>query len=407
MPPAIRQSAGVLFPVGRLDRESEGLIILTSDGGWAERVLHPRYGVEREYAVGLETWLAADQLRALRAGVALDEGTATLRDLRTATPTEVRRMVELLRPGPLRLAWYRATLETGWRRQMRRMFAAVGAPVTRLVRVRIGPVRLDGLPAGALRPLTAREVEVLGAGRPAGGRSAAYPAGVDRGRRLVVALDGPASSGKSSVGAAAAAALGYRFCDTGLLYRALTWLALRAAIDPEDEAALLKLVDDFELAPDAGGRLARVRVGGRDVTRAVRSGRVDRLVSEVSRHPAVRAALVPRQRQLASDGGIIMAGRDIGTVILPEADLKLYLDASVAERARRRSRERGLDPDSPEGRRILEELQHRDTIDSERPVAPLRRAADAWVIDTDSLDFEATVKAVLAAIRERAGEAPR
>lgn len=218
-------------------------------------------------------------------------------------------------------------------------------------------------------------------------------------RPLVVALDGPGSSGKSSVGAAAARELGYRFCDTGLLYRAVTWLALDRGVDPGDARGLVGLVDDVWLAADADGRLARVIVDGRDVTEDMRTAGIDERVSEVARASEVRSALLARQRALADGGRIIMAGRDIGTVVLPGADLKLFLDASVEERARRRAAERGLAPDSPEAKRILADLRRRDEIDSTRPVAPLRAAADAVHIQSDGLTVEATVAAVVAAVR--------
>ena len=229
---------------------------------------------------------------------------------------------------------------------------------------------------------------------------------------LVVALDGPASSGKSSVGAAAAAALGYRFCDTGLLYRAATWLALKREVSPEDDRAeLVALVPEIELIPDAAGRLAHVSVDGEDVTDEVHTPVVDEHVSAVSRVPELRAALLERQRALAREpGGIIMAGRDIGTVVLPDADLKIFLDASAEERARRRSEERGFAEDSGDARQILAQLRERDDLDRNRSVAPLRPADDAIHIVTDGNQFEDTVAAVVAAIRtaeERLSVAPR
>ncbi len=218
-------------------------------------------------------------------------------------------------------------------------------------------------------------------------------------RRFVVALDGPGSSGKSSVGAAAARRLGYRFCDTGLLYRAVTWLAIERSVDLGDVNRLAALGGEVGLAPDEEGRLSRVIVGGCDVTEQVRTAAIDERVSDVARVAEVRAALLPRQRAIAAEGGIIMAGRDIGTVVLPDADLKLFLDASVEERARRRAAERGLEPGEPAARQILAELRRRDRIDSTRAVAPLRVAPDAVRIVTDGLSFEETVEAVVAAIR--------
>lgn len=219
-------------------------------------------------------------------------------------------------------------------------------------------------------------------------------------RRLVVALDGPASSGKSSVGAAAAVDVGYRFCDTGLLYRAVTWLAEARGVPVDDIEGLVALVADVHLAPDERGRLARVVVDGVDHTGDVRSPAVEAAVSAVSAVGEVRAALLEWQRELAADGGIVMAGRDIGTIVLPDADLKIFLDASVGERARRRAEQRGLDPEGPEGQAILEALRRRDHLDASRPVAPLRVPPDARIITTDGNTFAETVAAVVGAIRD-------
>ena len=218
--------------------------------------------------------------------------------------------------------------------------------------------------------------------------------------RLVVALDGPGSSGKSSVGAAAALEVGYRFCDTGLLYRAVTWLALARNLSASYPHAVHGLVDEVELAPDEAGRLSRVLVDGTDHTDDVRSPAVDVAVSAVSAIPELRLALLGRQRALAADGGIVMAGRDIGTVVLPDADLKIYLDASLEERARRRAEERGQDPNGESGREILEALRRRDRLDTTRAVAPLRVAPDARIVTTDGNRFEDTVAAVVGAIRD-------
>jgi cytidylate kinase len=224
-----------------------------------------------------------------------------------------------------------------------------------------------------------------------------------RRRGLVVALDGPASSGKSSVGATAAAELGYRFCDTGLLYRAVTWLALRRGVGPGDPPALVALLPEVELLDVGDGRLAHVSVDGIDVTAEVHGPAVDSSVSAIARLPELRAALLDRQRAIVDGGRIIMAGRDIGTVVLPDADLKLFLDASLAERARRRIEERGLSLDSPAAGEIRNELARRDELDSSRAVAPLRAAEDAIVIRTDGNAFETTVELVVAAIQAREG----
>jgi cytidylate kinase len=218
----------------------------------------------------------------------------------------------------------------------------------------------------------------------------------------VIALDGPGSSGKSSVGAAVAAALGLRFLDTGLLYRALTWLALERGVDPADGAAIAPLVAQIDLGDDEAGRLTRVLVGGRDVAAEIHTPRVERSVSAVSRQPEVRAALLGRQRAIAGPGGIVVAGRDIGSVVLLDADAKVWLDASTEERAARRARERGIEPGSAAGAAILDDLRRRDGADGSRAVSPARAAEDAVHVRTDGNTFEQTVDAVLAVVRAAA-----
>jgi 23S rRNA pseudouridine2605 synthase len=193
LPTALVPDGTRLYPVGRLDQDSEGLILLTNDGEWADRVLHPRFGVQREYAIGVAMPLDHAQARALRDGVRLDEGLAMLdAPLRPATAVETRSLVGLLQPAPAPdLIWYRAVLAQGWKRQLRRMFGAIGAPIERLVRVRIGAVRLDGLVSGRARLLKAPEVRSLGTGVAAPPRRA--PSGPGRPRRLRPRPGGPGS----------------------------------------------------------------------------------------------------------------------------------------------------------------------------------------------------------------------
>lgn len=414
VPPALRRGVPRLYPVGRLDRDSEGLILLTNDGDWANRILHPRYAVEREYAVALPAPLRRDQLDRLAGGIPLEEGLARFLAIRTATTTETGRTESLTGIRTPGATWYRVVLGQGWKRQVRRMLAEVGAPVLRLVRVRIGSLRLDDLAAGRARPLSAAERDRLGGSerRPASSadarppRSAEAPARAPvRRRQVIVSLDGPAACGKSSVGAAAAAAVGYRFCDTGVLYRAVARLALDEGVDPAGGPALTPLVPRVTLAPDGAGRLARVLIDGQDATERLHDAAVDRVVSAVAADPDVRAALLPVQRALTAGSGIVMAGRDIGTIVLPDADLRLWLEVSVEERAVRRARQRGVAPGSPEGIAIRDDLARRDALDRARPTAPLRIPEGAVVVDADRLDFDRTVAAVVRAIRtaERTG----
>ncbi len=176
---------------------------------------------------------------------------------------------------------------------------------------------------------------------------------------------------------------------------------------PEDSVGLVRLVDQVRLVADEEGRLRHVTVDGVDVTDAVHGPDVDALVSAVSRVPEVRAALLARQRRIAESGRIIMAGRDIGTVVLPDADLKLYLDATLHERALRRAQERELDPDSHQARQVLHELRRRDTIDSTRPIAPLRIPEGALVLQTDGNTFDQTVELVVRAVQANEATAAR
>lgn len=215
----------------------------------------------------------------------------------------------------------------------------------------------------------------------------------------VIALDGPAAAGKSTVGRQLAAKLGYPFLDTGAMYRAITWTALRRGIDLSDDDALSELAASVPMgiAPPAPSSIeaCTITIDGDDVTSMLRRPEVESAVSLVSRVPGVREALVRAQQELAGQRPLVMAGRDIGTVVLPEADLKVYLDASLEERARRRYQELSALGQEVTEEMVLEDLRRRDRIDSRRSVSPLRAAKDAIVIDTDGLTLDEVVQRVL------------
>lgn len=220
-----------------------------------------------------------------------------------------------------------------------------------------------------------------------------------------IAIDGPAASGKSDVGNLVARRLGYLFIDTGAMYRALTWLALQRRLDPDDEDAMDRLAagTSMVVTPPRPGTTeqCRVRVDGEDATPHLRTPEVEASVSLVSRVPVVREALVRNQRELARGQPTVMAGRDIGTVVLPEADLKVYLEASRDERAHRRRKQLALKGEMPSFEGVLADLERRDAIDSTRPVSPMRPAADAIVISTDGLTLEEVVEKVLSLAERR------
>ena len=214
-------------------------------------------------------------------------------------------------------------------------------------------------------------------------------------KQNVIAIDGPAGAGKSTVARQVAQQLGFVYVDTGAMYRAVTWRALRGGLDSTDAAAVSELTAriDVRFAKSPVG--LRIMADGEDVTEAIRTPAVTAAVARVSQIPAVRRAMVRLQRELAAAGGTVLDGRDIGTVVVPDACCKIFLTATAAERARRRwleMREKGFEPDLAVLRREMEE---RDRQDSERELAPLVQAADAVALDTTGLGIEAVVERIV------------
>ena len=220
-----------------------------------------------------------------------------------------------------------------------------------------------------------------------------------------IAIDGPASSGKSTIGELLARRLDYLYFDTGVMYRAVTWAALDRAIPIEDEPAVTALAEQLRIdvtSPTVDdGRQYTVLADGADVTWDIRTPEVDGNVSPVSAYPGVRRALVAQQRRVAAKGPVVMVGRDIGTVVLPDADLKVYLDASVEERARRRWREERARGEETDYETVLASMRRRDEIDSNRKVSPLRVAEDAAILDTTGLSIEEVLAEAERLVEER------
>jgi len=217
-------------------------------------------------------------------------------------------------------------------------------------------------------------------------------------RRLVIAIDGPSGVGKGTVARAVAETLGYRHVDTGVMYRAVGWKAVTLGLALDDEDGLARLARDLRM--EMAG--SRVFVDGQDATQGIRTVEIDRAASAVARLPRVREALVGRQRAMGAGGGIVMEGRDIGTVVFPQADVKIFLEASPEERAQRRAN----DPAHAGGgtqsvAHLAQEMAARDQQDSARAASPLSVAADATVVDTTHLSIPAVVSRVLAIVRAK------
>jgi cytidylate kinase len=446
-----------LYPVGRLDLESEGLLLLTNDGDLALHLTHPRFEHPKTYLVQVEGIPNPRKLRRLQHGIMLEDGPTApaevtlLRD----PPREVSvqggrarygvagaRAEETSGKGLKPACWLKVSLREGRKRQVRRMVARLGHPALRVVRISLGPLQLGQLPAGKWRELWPAEVEALRAAiGPAGpseeskgarstksgvttpkdplraGKSGAsrrekakLPPVADQGQEpstlhlpSIIAVDGPSASGKSTIGRLLAQRLGYLYFDTGVMYRAVAYVALNSGISPGDEAAITSLAGQIavQVSPPtvSDGRDVTVLADGVDITWSIRTREVEQAVSPVSAYAGVREALRPSQRGVGLAGRVVMVGRDIGTVVLPEADLKIYLDASLRVRAQRRYSERRARGESPNLDEVSADLRNRDEIDSTREHAPLAAAPDAIIVDTTNLTIEQVVDRVLQLVR--------
>ncbi|MBE6973570.1 MAG: (d)CMP kinase [Ruminococcaceae bacterium] len=221
-------------------------------------------------------------------------------------------------------------------------------------------------------------------------------------KQISIAIDGPSGAGKSTLARKAAATLGYLYVDTGAIYRTVALSAVRRGIDPADAAGLVPTLSELDIRLEYGqDGLQHMYLNGEDVSQAIRVHEISQHASTVSAIPEVRAFLLDLQQDLARKNNVIMDGRDIGTVVLPDADVKIFLTASPESRAQRRHLElqqRGQDADFDT---VLRDIIKRDEQDTNRPIAPLRQAEDAVLVDTTHLDLEQSLQAILAVIREK------
>lgn len=214
-------------------------------------------------------------------------------------------------------------------------------------------------------------------------------------KRISIAIDGPAAAGKSTVAKVVAKKLSYVYIDTGAMYRAITHAALEQKVDIENEEKLMEVVKNVNIEFQQGENTQLVFLNGQDVSEVIRTPDVTNRVSIVAKHRLVREEMVRRQQELAEKGGVVMDGRDIGTHVLPDAEVKIFMLASVEERAERRHLEninKGFDSNLEQ---LQEEIAQRDKLDSEREVSPLKKADDALELDTTSLSIEEVVQKIM------------
>ena len=368
----------------------------------ANALSHPRYGHAKTYLVQVGGLPNPRKLRRLQHGVMLDDG-----------PTLPARVAPLRQPpmayarsgapkdAPRVTNWLQITLREGRKRQVRRMVGLLGHPAVRVIRTDLGPLHLSDLKPGQWRDLTPGELQALrDAARQAA--SSIRSTSVERENSALVpcsiAIDGPAASGKSTIGGRLAEELGYLYFDTGVMYRAVTWVALARGVPIKDEAQVTALAEQVKLdvlPPTVkDGRDVTVLADGDDITLDLRRSEVEREVSPVSAYAGVRAAMRREQRRIGLAGRVVMVGRDIGTVVLPEADIKIYLDASLPVRAHRRYLERVAHGQKVDEQRVMEELRRRDEIDSSRQHAPLAMAKDAILLDSSYLNIDEVIARV-------------
>lgn len=219
--------------------------------------------------------------------------------------------------------------------------------------------------------------------------------------QLTIAIDGPVGAGKSTAARLLARRLGYRYIDSGAMYRALTWKALQTGLDLNDEQALLRLANETAIVLEFGGERELIFVDGRDVCRQIREREVEQATSRISTHPGVRGVMVARQRQMAEQGGVVMDGRDIGTVVFPDADVKFFLTARLEVRASRRYLEAQAAGTDLKMDELAEDIRLRDTRDMNRHASPLRKADEAVMIDTSDMPISQVVDVMEGEVRRK------
>lgn len=447
-----------LFPVGRLDCDTTGLLLFTTDGDLSQDLLHPSKHVYKTYQALVDGHLTDRDLEPLRRGIELDDGLCQPAICRVINAREAEAVApQGVKPGTTAVE---VIIREGRKNQVKRMLSKIHHPVIRLHRCNFAGLELKDVAKGSWRELTDREVQILKAGgippkqasskrddpnatavNPAtrtrhhgshgsapkrntyrerytgyATRRALTPANhtstsiIERKHCMIVAIDGPAGSGKSTIAKEIARQLGFNKLDTGAMYRAVTFAALDRGIDLDDEAAIDALAEQIEIRFTNGtGEDTRLTIDGQDASAAIRTPQVDANVSKVSAYPGVRAAMLIHQRRAAEDRDIVAEGRDIGTVVFPNAQVKVFLTADPRERARRRVLQRHQNDAQPltseqleaEVDETLDALKQRDKLDSSREVAPLVPAEDAVHVDSTAHTIDEVVSIIEDLINQR------
>ncbi len=381
-----------LFSVGRLDLDTEGVLLLTDDGELGHRLSHPRYGVTKTYRVTVEDLPSDGALTRLREGVTLEDGVTAPSEVQMIEPEGGRAVLTM-------------TLKEGRNRQVKRMCRAVGHPVQRLERISFGGITSDGLKVGDWRHLSASEVDLLKE------RVGLHPGAAGgqpvRKRGIVIAIDGPAGSGKSTTAREVARRLDYLYLDTGAMYRALGLALIRSGTSPDDPEASVRIAREvrIEFRHDLEGQLTLL--DGDDVTEAIRAPEVSDAASRVAVHPSVREHLVARQQEIGGDGGIVLEGRDTGTVVFSDAELKVFLVADEVVRAERRAEELAARGEAKDLSALIEQNRLRDARDEATQSRSGKwPAPDALRVDTSDLSIEAQVDRVVSLAVDRGAQLP-
>lgn len=375
-----KETKGV-FPVGRLDADTSGVLLFTDDGDLTHRLTHPSFGVEKVYRAGVHGRVTEEDTRRMEKGLMLDDGPAASAVMRILKSSNDTSLVEII-------------IHQGRKHQVRRMLAAIGHPVITLDRRSFGGITGKGLPVGSYRQLTSKEVERLKKLSAKSQKQRSKP---------IVAIDGPVGAGKSTTARKVAEKLGFMFVDSGAMYRAVTLDVLNHGVNPEDEIGVGRIAASSRVKlvnPEKG---QRTFLNGKDVTDRIRDRDVTAAVSAVSAQRSVRERMTRLQREIGRKSGVVMEGRDIGTVVFPDADYKIFLDAAIETRAQRRYEElvaRGVKVSLEE---LIEEIKERDRANMERELAPLKKAPDAVLIDTTNMTFDEQVAAIVSLVRGEKG----